>query len=48
MVLADATDEKNILHQYEVMIDIAFVNDFELENIKIKFISDENEQLSLF
>ncbi len=28
LVLADANDEKNILQQYEFMIDIAFVNDF--------------------
>ena len=28
LVLADANDEKNILHQYEFMIDIAFVDDF--------------------
>lgn len=28
MVLADANDEKNILQQYEFMIDIAFVDDF--------------------
>lgn len=28
LVLADANDEKNILQQYEFMIDIAFVDDF--------------------
>ncbi len=28
LVLADASDEKNILQQYEFMIDIAFVDDF--------------------
>lgn len=28
LVLADANDEKNILKQYEFMIDIAFVDDF--------------------
>lgn len=28
LVLADVNDEKNILHQYEFMIDIAFVDDF--------------------
>ena len=28
LILADANDEKNILQQYEVMIDIAFVDDF--------------------
>jgi uncharacterized protein (TIGR02687 family) len=28
LVLVDANDEKNILHQYEFMIDIAFVDDF--------------------
>ncbi|MEG0963648.1 MAG: BREX-1 system phosphatase PglZ type A, partial [Lachnospiraceae bacterium] len=28
MILADANDEKNILHSYEFMIDIAFVDDF--------------------
>lgn len=28
LVLADANDEKNILEQYEFMIDIAFVDDF--------------------
>ena len=28
LVLADAKDEKNILQQYEFMIDIAFVDDF--------------------
>lgn len=28
LVLADANNEKNILHQYEFMIDIAFVDDF--------------------
>ncbi len=30
LVLADANDEKNILQQYEFMIDIAFVDDFGL------------------
>ena len=28
LVLADVNDEKNILQQYEFMIDIAFVDDF--------------------
>lgn len=28
LVLADASDEKNILQQYEFMIDIAFMDDF--------------------
>ena len=28
LVLADANNEKNILQQYEFMIDIAFVDDF--------------------
>ena len=28
LVLADANDEKNVLQQYEFMIDIAFVDDF--------------------
>jgi hypothetical protein len=28
LVLVDANNEKNILHQYEFMIDIAFVDDF--------------------
>ena len=28
LVLADANDEKNILQQYEFIIDIAFVDDF--------------------
>ena len=28
LVLADANDEKNILQQYDFMIDIAFVDDF--------------------
>jgi hypothetical protein len=28
LVLADANDDKNILKQYEFMIDIAFVDDF--------------------
>ena len=28
MILVDANDEKNILHSYEFMIDIAFVDDF--------------------
>lgn len=28
LVLADANDEKNILQQYEFMIDIVFVDDF--------------------
>lgn len=28
LVLVDANNEKNILHRYEFMIDIAFVDDF--------------------